>query len=210
MPRKKKKPDRVQVERERQAEQVRRVGKPRKYGSALALRRAVGVYFDSISRMAPVQEMVYTGQVTQKGAPIMEPRDVKGPDGSPVMHMEYLVPPSEAALCLALGISMRTWENYQDEARYPGYGAVIQGAKLRIMAYLVEQSMVREKGLAGILFNLSANYGMSEKRELELGQETRRAMTADNMTMDEKLALVRRAAEAAAAVETEEGENGEE
>lgn len=206
---KKKKPDREQIERERQEKQIRRVGAPRKYASALALRRAVNVYFDGISRMVPVTVMEYTGETTQKGAPIMAPAPVRGPDGKDLLRLEYLVPPSEAALCMALGIDLKTWERYQDEEKYPGYGEVIQAAKLRIKAYLLEQSMVRDKGLQGILFNLSANYGMSEKKELELGRETRRVIAADNMTMDEKLALIRRAAETAQEV-FDDGEDGDE
>lgn len=191
-------------ERERQAESVRRVGKPRAYATAAALRRAVNVYFSGISRLVPVTRMEWNGDFTQKGAPIYEPRVVLDVNGKPLQRLEYTVPPSEAALCLALGISMRTWENYQEKEGFEDYNDVIRQAKLKIMAYLLEQSMVREKGVTGILFNLSANYGMSEKKELELGKETRKAISTEGMSMDDKLALVRRAAAAAAEIETTE------
>jgi len=196
-------------ERERQRESVRRVGKPRAYGTAAALRRAVNTYFDGICRMVPITRMEWTGDFTQKGLPIYEPRPVLDLNGQPLEKLEYIVPPSEAALCLALGISMRTWENYQEKEGFEEYAEVIRQAKLRIVAYLLEQSMVREKGVTGIIFNLSANYGLSEKKELELGRETRKVINADTMTMDEKLALVRRAAAAAAEIETTEDDDGE-
>jgi hypothetical protein len=51
----------------------------------------------------------------------------------------------------------------------------------------------REKGVDGIKFNLANNYGWSAKREIEVGEQTRKAMSIDNMSMAEKLAMLKAA-----------------
>lgn len=171
-------------------------GRPRSYKTPAALQRKVNAYFESISVGKKLTEWVPTGELTQKGRPILEERDVLDREGQPIWALRYIVPPRITALCIYLGISRRTWELYaSDEEHYPGYGEVCEDARLRIEDYLAQESLTREKGLQGVLFNLQANYGWRERRELELGHETRRAISTEHMTMAEKLALIREAAE---------------
>lgn len=171
-------------------------GRPRIYKTPAALQRKVGAYFDAISVRRKLTEWVPTGEVTNKGKPILMERDILDREGEPIWALHYIVPPRITALCLYLGISRRTWENYAaDEEHYPGFREIIEDARLRIEDYLAQESLTRDKGLQGVLFNLQANYGWRERRELELGDETRRAISTEHMTMAEKLALIRETAE---------------
>lgn len=181
----------------RRKEAVCMNGRPRKYKTPAALSRAVEAYFLSITREAKLTEWVDTGERTPRGKPVLAERDVLGADGQPVYRTVYTSPPTVTGLCLALGISRDTWENYAGDAAYSGYADVCRAAKLRLEAYLEEELLSREKGVQGIIFNLQNNYGWREKREVELGEATRRAVRTEAMTMEEKLALIRRASAAA-------------
>lgn len=134
----------------------------------------------------------------------MEERMVIAADGNPMMRLEYTTPPTVTGLCLYLGILRDTWSDYGDEKRYPGYSAITRHAKLRLEAYVEEQLLLREKNVQGLIFNLENNYGWRDRKELEFGQETRRSMSLDHMTMAEKLALIRQAAD-----DTDNGDAGE-
>lgn len=162
-----------------------RTGRPRKM-TAREFRAAVEKYFRSIT----------VGEVNE---------DIIMMDGEPLTRIVYVVPPTISGLCLELGIDRRTWANYADplknggtEEKPSGYARVCADVKLRIEAYLEEQLLTREKSLQGIIFNLSNNYGWSEKHEhrqhVELGEETRKVVER-NLTLDEKFALIREAAE---------------
>lgn len=152
-----------------------------------AFGRAVDRYFAGISRRVAVQEYVPTGRYTQKGMPILEPRDVKNDAGEVVMQREYLLPPSVGDLCLHLGISRATWARY---AATDGYREVCDEAKLRVEAYLEQKLLTGDpKAQKGIIFNLQANFDWRERKELELGAETR-----EMLSMDEKIALLREVA----------------
>ncbi len=172
------------------------VGRPRKYASPAALRKAVERYFASISRTAAV--------VDDNGFPVFNDA------GDHVMRLEYVVPPSMSALMLYLGISKKTWSNYAN-SEIEGYAWVCDRAKARIEAYLEEQLLVRKKGIQGVIFNLSSNFAWKERREVEVGSETRKALAATaGMTMEEKLELIKAAALEAAADEDPAGRGGEE
>jgi len=139
-------------------------------------------------------------------------------DGEPILRRAYAVPPTISGLCLQLGIDRKTWQNYADPLRNGGserkpsaHSRICEDVRLRIEAYLEEQLLTREKSLQGIIFNLQNNYGWSEKHEhsqrVELGEETRKVV-AQNLTLDEKFALIREAA--AEITETEDnGDGGE-
>lgn len=148
-----------------------------------AFGRAVDKYFAGISRRVAVKELVPTGQYTQKGTPVLEPRDVLNDAGEPVMQLEYILPPSLGELCLSLGISRATWARY---AATDGYRDVCERAKLRVEAYLEQQLIQAPKAARGIIFNLQANFDWRERRELELGAETREVLS-----MDDKVSLLR-------------------
>ena len=168
---------------------INRGGRPRIYKSVAAFRRAVEGYFTEITHERKLTEWEDSGERTNRGKPILRERDVLGPDGKPVMLLEYLVPPTMPALQLAIGVSKASWDNYR---KREGFAEVCAEAKLRIEAYLAEQ-VVTAKNPAGVQFTLENNYGWRSSREVELGEKTRAALSQE-MTMSEKLAMIREAA----------------
>lgn len=185
------------------------MGRHKAYRTPSALSRAVEAYFLSITREVKLTEWVDTGERTAKGKAVYAERDVLGADGQPIYKTVYTSPPTVTGLCLALGISRGTWENYADSETYPGYADVVTAARLRLEAYLEEELLSREKGVQGIIFNLQNNYGWREKREVELGEATRRAVRTEAMTMEEKVALIRRAADDTEKLVIEDGSEEE-
>lgn len=170
-----------------------KAGMPRKYDSAKKLDAAIERYFNSITRKVPVVDE--NGQAVRNAA------------GEEVMRVEYITPPSVISMCLYLGINKRTWANYCDAGKHPEFAAVTERASMRHEAYLVEESIRREKSVQGILFNLQNNYGYRQKAEVEVGEETRR-VAADAMSMREKMALICRTAAEIGDVDAD-GEPGE-
>ena len=151
-------------------------GRPKKMNKK-TLASGVEKYFKSISRTITVKGL--------DGYPILND------DGEEMKVISYVVPPSIEALCLYIGIEDRTWRNYSDEEKHPDLAPITRYAKQRCQAYLVEQLNSREK-VQGIIFNLQNNYGWREKKEVELGSETRKAVPAA-MTMNEKLEILAKA-----------------
>lgn len=156
------------------------LGRPRKYGTALSFRRAVEGYFRSITRTVNVKDPDTDMALLND-------------DLKPVKVPEYIVPPSFTDMLLYLGISKKTWCNYAN-GNDPDMAWVCDRAKARLEAYLERELMTRQKGVQGIIFNLSANYAWKEKREVEVGTETRKALAAGGMTMEEKMELIKAAA----------------
>ena len=164
-------------------------GRPRTYKTVAAFRKAVDGYFEAITRERTLREWVDSGERTNRGKPIMVERDVIGLDGQPVIVFDYVMPPTMPALMLTIGISKSSWDNYRGRE---GFAEVCADAKLRIEAYLAEQAVLRDKP-TGVMFTLENNYGWKTNREIELGDRTRE-MLAKDMTMAEKMALIRAAA----------------
>lgn len=157
-------------------------GRPKKYKTEAAFRKAVSGYFDGITVMA---EMEIFGQV--------------------VKRLCYTEPPSVSALCLQLGINRRTWANYSDPEKNPEFADVCEEVKLRIEAYLENELISRTKGsVQGIIFDLQNNHDWKQKSEVELGEKTR-AATAEGLSLSEKIALIK---EAAAKIESEKADGG--
>ena len=111
-------------------------------------------------------------------------------DGEGVVKVQYAVPPSVVSMCLYLGIDKRTWANYCDAKKHPEFAEVTSRAMMRHEAYLVEQSILREKSVSGILFNLENNYGYRQKKEVELGEATREVMGTEPISLREKLMAI--------------------
>lgn len=155
-------------------------GRPKKY-TKKSLQTAVDGYFASISRNG---------------------------DGN-AWTAEYKRPPTVSGLCLYLGIDRSTWQNYADRKLHPEFAEITAYARMRMEAYLEEQLLTREKNVQGLIFNLQNNYGWREKREVELGQETRRSVAesaqAGNMSIAEKMALLAEQREALKEVEQGDG-----
>ena len=164
-------------------------GRPKKY-TRKSLQKAVDGYFASISRKVRV--------VDDDGEAVYN--DV----GDSIWVTEYIRPPTVSGLCLHLGVDRSTWQNYADPRLHPELAEITAYAKVRMETYLEEQLLTREKNVQGLIFNLQNNYGWKEKREVELGGETRRAVSAgaqaQNMSIAEKMALLAEQREALAEV----------
>lgn len=165
--------------------------RPKKYNTPKALERAIRDYFASISATRAVCD--------DNG------REIRNDQGRVIRRLQYLEPPTIAGLCLALNIDRRTWANYCDREKHPEFETVTAWAQAQMEAYLERELLTRQKGVQGIIFNLQNNYGWKNRQEVELGEKTRRAASAMNMTMEEKLAVIRQAAEAMEAETTDEG-----
>jgi len=155
-------------------------GRPKKY-TKKSLERAVDGYFASISRTVDALDG--------------HGRPMRNDAGDPIRVTEYVRPPSVGGLCLYLGIDRSTWQNYADRELHPELAEITAYARVRMEAYLEEQLLTREKNVQGLIFNLQNNYGWREKREVELGGETRRTVAestgAGGMSIAEKMALLR-------------------
>ena len=109
-------------------------------------------------------------------------------DGEPIRYTDFAIAPSITDLCVRLGICKDTFDAYMRDDRY---AEVCRRAKLLIEAWLERQLDTREKSVDGIKFNLTYNFGWSgERREVELGEATREAVSASAIPMQEKLALI--------------------
>lgn len=155
-------------------------GRPKKY-TKKGLEKAVEGYFASISKDA---------------------------DGE-AWAAEYKRPPTVGGLCLYLGIDRSTWQNYADGRLHPELQEITAYARMRMEAYLEEQLLTREKNVQGLIFNLQNNYGWREKREVELGGETRRTVAesaqARPMSIAEKMAVLREASKVLGGAEEPSG-----
>lgn len=153
------------------------VGAPRKYDSANALSKAVNQYFRSICYEDHIRDGI--------GNPVLNL------DGEPIKRVFFAVAPTIPSMCLALGITPRTWRNYCDEKKHPEFAKVTSMTMAVLEAWLAHESVTREKSLQGILFNLKNNYGWSEKIEIEAGEKTRATMSgASSMSTEEKIAYL--------------------
>jgi len=151
------------------------MGRKRKY-TGKTLRREVERYFKSIS--------MSHAAMTESGAVIFN--DL----GDTVQVISYVIPPTVSGLCRYLGIDRHTWVNYQDEKQYPELQPAVQMARDRMEEYLEIELLTREKNVRGVIFNLQNNYGWRQKVETELGRETRKAMAAESMSIEEKLRYI--------------------
>ncbi len=149
-------------------------GREKKY-TAKALCESVEKYFASICRTAPVTELVPTGELDERGHKIFELQPVMNDLNEIMLRKEYVIPPTVSGLCEYLGIHRSTWANYCDKDLHPEFFDTTTRARGRMRAYLEEQLLTR-KDVRGVIFDLQNNYGYSEKREIELGQETKKVL----------------------------------
>ena len=102
--------------------------------------------------------------------------------GEPIRVTEYVRPPTVGGLCLYLGIDRSTWQNYADGKLHPERAGVAARARARMECW-------------------------REKREVELGGETRKAVSdgaeVRSMSIAEKVALLEEQREALAELEQE-------
>jgi len=164
------------------------MARPKKY-SKKELAEAVERYFDSITRIVTVQERRETGELDDKGHKVYEMVPVENKLGEPAEVEEFIVPPTVGGLCSFLGIHRSTWAEYCDKDTHPEFSDTTTRAGGRIRAYL-EQQLLTRKDVKGIIFDLQNNHGYSEKRQLELGKNASKAISAAGMSIGEKKALL--------------------
>lgn len=178
------------------------IGRPRKYGSAKALREAVDGYWDSISYQVPAVVSTPTGEVDDDGRVLYKSKLLteRMDGGKPKTVVKYLEPPSVPGLLLYLGISKSTWSAYRADERL---GSVVAYWDARYEAYLVDR-LETGKHIAGVMFNLEHNFHWKHRQEVGMDKETRKVVTASGMTMEEKKRLLEEAARDFAGERTEE------
>ena len=172
-----------------QTEKKVKFGRPRKY-SGEEFRSAVERYFDSITTEQEAKD--------ELGRPIINRL------GEAVRHVIYIVPPSISGLCVDLKIDRSTLDNYANDENHPEYKRVIDWAKQLIRAYLEEELLVRRKGIQGVIFNLQNNYDWKEKREIEIGEDTRKDMST-SLSLEEKMKIISEASSLHAQIAEESG-----
>jgi len=147
-----------------------------------SLMKGVVRFFKSISRTVPARARD-TGE------------ELVNDLGTPIMLTDYIIPPTEGRLCRELGINISTWWRYKDASQYPEMQPAVQYASDRIAEYLQQELLTREgKDVRGVIFNLQNNYGWSEKKEIEVGAETRKTVQdIRSMTIEDKLRAIREA-----------------
>ena len=134
---------------ERSEEMAEKRGRPQKFKSKKALKTAIDAYFNAIS--------------SKKAVP-----NATNADGKQYYDIVYREPPTVGGLCMYLGISRKTWENYCNKEEYPDFEEVTSLAKTRMEAYCEGLLLKREKGsVQGVIFNLQNNYGWCDKKEIE-------------------------------------------
>ena len=169
-------------------------GRPRKYKTAAALRKAVDAYWNSISYQEPAMVRTPTGHVDENGRPeyvmkmlTMNEDGSVSMDGTgkPKTVTRFLEPPSAANLCLFLGVSRDTWAGY---AKDKAMGPVCEEFRMRHEAYLVGR-LEGEKGksVQGVIFNLKNNFGWKDKCDV--------TQTSVGMTLEEYLERLERGGE---------------
>lgn len=188
------------------------MGRYRKYKTDQALRRAAEGYFASISRTEKIMEERRTGEKDSWGHFETEWVPVANDQGETVTVREYVVPPTAGGLCRYLGISRETWSRYCDGEENPQFRETTRWVREELRGYLEEQLLTRSgKDLKGVIFSLQNNYGMSEKRTVELGPKAAQAVASAG---SEREALLQRLLEEMEPMDPGDGfpvdnENGE-
>ena len=163
------------------------MGRKRKY-TPNQLFAAVKAYLRRISRTVNVKEPVDNGERDSKGHVVYAYIEVRNDDGELIEQREYLVPPTITGMCRELDISRDTWARYAADERYAD---AVELARSAVQDYLERELLTRTKGMQGVIFALQANFGMSEKRVVELGPRAAAAVRGGKMTAEERAGLIR-------------------
>lgn len=143
------------------------MGAPRKYEDPKKLEKAIDKYFKSITREKVLTEAVATDKKDKDGHVIYEQRAIVNGLGKEMTVTEYIIPPSSYELCLFLGISESTWNNYCDPQKHPEFLGPTTRARGRMRAWNERELLTRQgKDLKGIIFNLENNYGYKERLDV--------------------------------------------
>lgn len=123
-----------------------KLGRPKTYETARQLQRAIEDYLNSSARTVPVLD--------NRGKPVTNDR------GEPMESIQYVRPLTVAGMCVALGITPRTWENYCNPDKHPEFQEVTEAARTVLVAYSTQAMLVDPKNARAHQFNLMANYGV--------------------------------------------------
>ena len=155
----------------------------------------VETYFASISRERIVTELVNTGCKDAWGHWAYELRPVTNDAGVYMRERVYDIPPTVGGLCAFLNISRDTWSRYCDRERYPQFAETTEWAREELLLPPGQQLLLLRGGkhIRGLLFDLQANYGLSEKKTIELGPKAAQAAAAGAaaMPLQEREALLK-------------------
>lgn len=153
------------------------MAKGRKY-TPEALEAAIEDYFDSITRLVTVTEMIDTGEKDAYGHAIKVPRTVLNRKGQEVQELRYILPPTIGGLCKHLGISPTTWSDYAGRKRY---GEIVKRARGEVYAYLQAETLQRpDKALGGILFNIENNFPeFAPRKQMDYREQELRILKAE-------------------------------
>lgn len=185
---------------------IRKPGRPRKY-TAAAFAKACEAYFASISyqeavyRKVPQHNEDGTPKLDKNGHQMFTEEQIRTANGKPAFVTKWIEPPGIMALCLYLGIDESTFLRYgelrisetmseQEKAEAEQFCRTASRARGRVKAYLSEMTQ-DPKAARGAIWNLQQNFGEKEHREISLDENTRKAISATGMTMQEKFALLK-------------------
>lgn len=153
--------------------------KAKKY-TKKALETGVEGYFKSISRDVPLVEKTESGS----SVPVVNKLN------EPAMATEWLEPPTVGGLCAFLGIHRSTWAAYCDPEKHPDFAEATEWARDQLYAWR-ENALLTQRHVRGVMFDLENNYGQHQKHQVELGEATRKAMTAVGMPIEEREQLLK-------------------
>ena len=128
-----------------------KIGRPRKYETAKELTAAMQDYFDSIARDRLLTD--------ENGSPVLNNI------GKQVVITEFFENPNTIGMCLHLGITSETLT--EQELRGKEFSEPITRARQIILNRKLEL-LNTVKNPRGIMFDLSANYGMIERKAQEI------------------------------------------
>ncbi len=160
------------------------MARPKKF-TAAKLRKEVERYFDSISRTITVKEKQDSGERDKDGHVVWEFVDIINDLGEPLRKREYIVPPTVGGLCDYLGIHRSTWNDYCNPELHPEFSDTTTRARGSMRAYL-ETELLTRKDVKGVIFDLQNNYGYTDRKEIEIGSETKKLMAMQSMTTEAK------------------------
>lgn len=160
------------------------MARPKKF-TAAKLRKEVERYFDSISRTITVKEKKDSGERDKDGHVVWEFVDIINDLGEPLRKREYIVPPTVGGLCDYLGIHRSTWNDYCNPELHPEFSDTTTRARGSMRAYL-ETELLTRKDVKGVIFDLQNNYGYTDRKEIEIGSETKKLMAMQSMTTEAK------------------------
>lgn len=186
------------------------MSRKKKYSTAAALRRGINTYINGISKIEPVLERYPTGNKDCWGHDEYAWREATNERGEVVTRRVFHVPPTAAGIRKHLGISKSTWAEYGDRKLHPELYEAVEEAREILQQWREEQLLTRAgKDVRGIIFDLQANYGMSEKKTVDLGDKAaeavRTAAGAAALPLEDREAILREiAAEFSAASNIDE------